>query len=112
MLSKDKKAAMQASQAGSRLLASNVKIQAEEVTERDLTIQDYDKLGADTDEKHHYFAVTFDELPGNVVLSGSALTKLIDSAEADGEDIRGEKIRFGVKIKLDGGRTFMPCTLL
>lgn len=111
MLSKEKKQAMQA---GSRLMAQNVKIQAEDVIDRNLTIADYDLLGTDNEQenKHHYFCVTFEELPGNYILSGSSLTKLIDQAEADNEDIRGEQIRFSAKIKLDGGRTYRPCTLL
>lgn len=112
MLSKEKKQAIQAKQAGSKIMAQNVKIQQEDAIDRDLTIADYDKVGSDAEGKHHYFAVTFEELPGNFVLSGSALTSLIDDAEAEGEDIRGEKIRFGAKVKLDGGRTYTPCTLL
>lgn len=112
MLSKEKKAALQKAQGGSAIMAQNVKVAVEDIIDRDLTIEDYDKIGTDTEEKHHYFAVTFVELPGNFVLSGSALTKLIDGAEADGEDIRGEKVRFGAKQRLDNGRTFVPCTLL
>lgn len=112
MLSKEKKQALQAAQGRSQIMTQNVKVAVEDIIDRDLTIADYDRIGEDTEEKHHYFAVTFEELPGNFVLSGTALTDLIDGAEADGEDIRGEKVRFGAKQKLKSGRTFVPCILL
>lgn len=112
MLSADKKKQYQEQQGGSKIMAQGVKIQSEDLTDKELTIQDYDKVGSDNGEKHHYFAVAFEELPGNYLLSGSALTKLIDWAESQNEDIRGEKVRFGAKQKLEGGKTYVPVTLL
>ena len=112
MLSKEAKKNYQEQQAGSKIMAQGVKIQSEDLTDKELTIQDYDKVGSDNGEKHHYFAVAFEELPGNYLLSGSALTKLIDWAEGQNEDIRGERVRFGAKQKLEGGKTYVPVTLL
>jgi hypothetical protein len=118
MLSREKKEAMQKAQAGSKIMADNVKVSTDDLVGKVLTISDYDKIGADGvdettgEETHHYFAVTFEELPGNYVLSGSALTKLIDSAEEDNEDIRGEKIRVDKKTKIKNGRYYTPVVLL
>ena len=114
MLSADKKKEYQEQQGGSKIMDQGVKIQSEDLTDKELTIQDFDKIGSDNEEEgtHHYFAVSFEELPGNYLLSGSALTKLIDWAEDQGEDIRGEKVRFGAKQKLKNGRTYVPVVLL
>lgn len=129
MLSKEKRAKLQAAQGGSKIMSSRVKVQSSELIGMELTIEDYDRIGSDADEvpedgeketeegekakaKHHYYAVAFVEIPDNYVFSGSALTKLIDGAEADGEDIRGERVRYDKPIRLDGGRSFTPVILL
>lgn len=117
MLSNEAKKAYQEENGSSKIMAQGVKIQSEDLVDHEVTIQDYDQISSDYvdddgREHHHYFAVTFEELPGNYLLSGSALTKLIDWAEGQGEDVRGEKVRFGAKQKLKNGRTFVPVTLL
>lgn len=115
-LSMEKKQAILDGQAGSKLMVDAVKIPFEELQGRELTVEDYDRLGTDKpdENKHHFYAVTFAELPGSYTLSGSALTKLIDTCEnpETGEDIRGEKIRIDKRIKLEGGRTFTPVVLI
>lgn len=115
-LSKEKKQAIMAGQAGSKLMVDAVKVPFEELQGRELTIADYDKLGEDdpAQNKHHYYAVTFEELPGSYCLCGSALTKIIDAGDdpETGSDLRGEKIRVEKRIKLEGGHTYQPVTLL
>ena len=115
-LSKEKKQAIMDRQTGSKLMVDAVKIPFEELQGRELTIADYDRLGTDKpdENKHHFYAVTFEELPGSYALSGSALTKLIDEGDdpENGSDLRGEKIRVEKRIKLEGGRTYTPVILL
>lgn len=113
-LSKEKKQAIMDNQKGSKIMSDNAKIQMDELEGRELTITDYDKVGSDAEGKHHYFAVKFEELPGFYVLSGSALTKIIDDGDdpESGSDLRGEKVRVDKKVKLDGGRTYTPVILL
>lgn len=109
MLSKEKKQKMLEEQGGSKIMASNVKVLAKDLINMELTIEDYDRIESDDD---HYYAVTAVEIPGSYFFSGSALNKLIDSAEADNEDIRGEKIMILPEVRTKSGKSFTPVNLL
>lgn len=109
MLSKEKKQKMLDEQGGSKLMTSNVKVMAKDLINMELTIEDYDRIDSDDD---HYYVVTAAEIPGSYFFSGSALNKLIDSAEADNEDIRGEKIMILPEVRTKTGKSFTPVKLL
>lgn len=109
MLSAAKKQKMLADQGGSKLMRNNVKVLAKDLINMELTIEDYDRIDSEDD---HYYVVTVAEVPGSYFFSGSALNKLIDSAEADGEDIRGEKIMMLPEVRTKTGKSFTPVNLL
>lgn len=109
MLSQEKKQKMRAEQGGSKIMRNNVKVKAKELINMELTIEDYDRIDSEDD---HYYAMTVAEVPGSYFFSGSALNKLIDSAEADGEDIRGEKIMMLPEVRTKAGKSFIPVNLL
>lgn len=109
MLSKEKKQKMMDEQGGSKLMTSNVKVLAKDLINMELTIEDYDRIDSDDD---HYYVVTAVEIPGSYFFSGSALNKLIDSAEEDNEDIRGEKIMILPEVRTKSGKNFTPVKLL
>ena len=95
-------------QGGSEIMNTRVKVEIDSLANLELTISGYDKIGSDDG---HYYAVTFEEQPETFVLSGTALTKLIDSAP-EGEDLIGNKIKILPKIKTKTGRTFTPVNLI
>ena len=109
MLSPEKKNKMLAEQGGSKLMLNNVKVLAKDLINMELTIEDFERIDSDDD---HYYVVTVAEVPGSYFFSGSALNKLIDSAEADGEDIRGEKIMILPEVRTKTGKSFTPVKLL
>lgn len=108
MLSAESRNAIIKEQGGSEIMNTRIKVDIDSLANLELTIAAYDKLGSEPD---HYYAVTFEEQPESFILSGSALTKLIDSAP-DGEDLIGERIKVLPKIKTKNGRTFTPVNLI
>lgn len=108
MLSAESRNSIIKAQGGSEIMNTRVKVEIDSLANLELTISGYDKIGSEPD---HYYAVTFEEQPETFVLSGSALTKLIDSAP-DGEDLIGNKIKILPKIKTKTGRQFTPVNLI
>lgn len=115
MLSADKKTAMKKEINGSAIMSEKAKISVDDLINVELTISDYDRIDTTNDktgEPSHFYAVAVKEYPDSFFLSGSALTKIIDSAETDDEDIRGEKIKHLAKVRTKSGQTFTPVNLL
>lgn len=108
MLSAESVTKIKKEQGGSEIMNTHVKVEVKSLINKDLTITGYDKLGTD---EEHYYAVTFAETPESFILSGSALTKLIDSAP-EGEDLIGNVIRILPEIKTKTGRTYIPVNLI
>lgn len=95
---------------GSEIMANLEKKQQEDFVGENLTIKDYDVInGSDS----HFYAVVFKEHDDNYVLSGSALTELIDMCES--EDYMaavGIRIRIGKKVKTKNKTDYTPITVL
>lgn len=115
MLSKEKKSAIQRMTSGSPLMAENVKISIDDLINKEIEITDYDRIDTTnerTGEPEHFFVIVSKDLPGSYFMGGSAITKLIDAAEADGEDIRGEIIKIMPKVRTKSGQTYTPVVLV
>lgn len=95
---------------GSEIMSNLEKKQQEDFVGENLTIEDYDEInGTDT----HFYAVVFEEHPENYVLSGSALTELIDMCEsAETNGAVGVRIRIGKKVKTKNKTDYTPITVL
>lgn len=115
MLSANAKAAIQKETNGSKIMSDNVKISIDDIVNKEITITDYERIDTTnerTNEPEHFFVISSVDLPGSYFSAGSALCKIIDAAEAQGEDIRGEKIMLLSKIRTKSGQTFTPVKLL
>ena len=95
---------------GSEIMSNLEKRQQEDFVGENLTIKDYDVInGTDT----HFYAVVFKEHEDNYVLSGSALTELIDMCESeDYMSAVGVRIRIGKKVKTKNKTDYTPITVL
>ena len=95
---------------GSEIMSNLEKKQQEDFVGENLTIEDYDEInGSDT----HFYAVVFAEHHENYVLSGSALTELIDLCEsAETKGAVGVQIRIGKKVKTKNKTDYTPITVL
>ena len=95
---------------GSEIMSNLEKKQQEDFVGENLTIEDYDEInGSDT----HFYAVVFAEHNENYVLSGSALTELIDMCEsAEPNGAVGVRIRIGKKVKTKNKTDYTPITVL
>lgn len=109
MLSATMKKKIQDDAKGSKIVRENNKVSLDLLAETDVTIADYDRLVSGEDV---FYAVTTEENPGQYFYSGKALTDLIEECANAGEDIRGERIHIGAKVRLKSGKTFTPVTLI
>lgn len=95
---------------GSEIMSNLEKKQQEDFTGEKLTIEDYDVING-TDS--HFYAVVFKEHPEYYVLSGSALTELIDMCESSQPkgaiDIQ---LRINKKVKTKNKTDYTPITVL
>lgn len=95
---------------GSEIMTNLEKKKQEDFVGEELTIYDYDVInGSDS----HFYAVMFKEHEDNYVLSGSALTELIDMCEsAEPNGAVGIRIRIGKKVKTKNKTDYTPITVL
>ena len=115
MLSASAKEAIMKEATGSKIMSDNVKTSIDDIINKEITITDYERIDTTnkrTNEPEHFFVISSVDLPGSYFSAGSALCKIIDSAEAKGEDIRGEKIMLLSKVVTKSGQTFTPVKLL
>ena len=114
MLSKEFKKALANNVNGSRIVSNNEKRELSTIADEVVTIADYEKLSAinDDGERSEFYAFTVEEHAGAYYNAGSALNKILAECDANNEDFRGERVKVGRKIRLTGGRTFTPVTIV
>ena len=109
MLSHDFKENLKDSFEGSRIVRENKKISIEMFADTVVTIEDFEELTKDGEK---FYAVTTKDNPGKYFFSGKSLTEIINACVEAGEDIRGESIYIGAKIRTKSGKTFTPVKLM
>lgn len=115
MLSANAKATIQKEANGSKIMSDNVKVSIDDIVNKEITITDYERIDTTnekTGEPEHFFVIASADLPGSYFSAGSGLCRIIDAAEAQGEDIRGERIMMLSKIRTKTGQTYTPVKLL
>lgn len=70
-----------------------------------VTIEEYKEVNSGED---HYYAVAFKEYPENFILSGTALTKLLDKDY----DMHNLVIQFSEKVRTSKGQSYRPLTVI
>ena len=114
MLSKEFKRALANNVNGSRIVANNEKRDLATLAGEVVTIADYEHLTAinDDGERSEFYAFTVEEHEGAYFNAGSALNKIFAECDANHEDFRGERVKVEKKIRLTGGRTYTPVTIV
>lgn len=87
------------------LFPDREKVDVEQIAGLPITIEDYKEVNSGED---HYYAVAFKEHPESFVLSGTALTKILDK-DFDMHDL---VIQFGEKVRTSKGQTYRPVTVI
>ena len=99
---------------GSHIVNENEKHYLSELAGSVVTVADYEKLTANNDDgsKNTFYAFTVEEHAGWYFNGGSALTSILEACDEAGEDFRGERIKVGAKVRISGGKTFTPVTIM
>ena len=109
MISADLKQKIQGGAKGSKIVRENNKISLDLLADTTVTVADYERLTSGEDV---FYAVTVEENPGQYFYSGKALTDILEEVTNAGEDLRGEQIYIGAKVRLKTGKTFTPVSLV